>query len=150
MSVQYDLYCGCGEPATWIRQTQFSGNHPFCAPCAQKEGDFGKEISGQFFWGQIPPCQVASRKPKHPIEVDGYEGRRQLLVARIHGMRYDALIDFYKNTASELWKLAKADQDRGYTQLAVLTTHAALLAEQMADRYERMWKLSKPHMKDEL
>ena len=30
----------CDEPATWIRYTQFAGNHPFCDKHAELESDF--------------------------------------------------------------------------------------------------------------
>jgi hypothetical protein len=33
----------CGKQATWIRHTQFAGDHPFCTECAEKEKDFGKD-----------------------------------------------------------------------------------------------------------
>ncbi|MFA6407352.1 MAG: hypothetical protein WCV80_01445 [Candidatus Paceibacterota bacterium] len=44
---------GCDENATWIRHTQFAGNHPFCAGCAKKEKDFRKRNS-TVFWEWIP------------------------------------------------------------------------------------------------
>jgi endogenous inhibitor of DNA gyrase (YacG/DUF329 family) len=30
----------CDEPATWMRYTQFAGNHPFCDKHAESESDF--------------------------------------------------------------------------------------------------------------
>ena len=30
----------CDEPATWMRYTQFAGNHPFCDKHAELEADF--------------------------------------------------------------------------------------------------------------
>ena len=30
----------CDEPATWMRYTQFAGNHPFCDKHAELETDF--------------------------------------------------------------------------------------------------------------
>ena len=33
----------CNEPATWMRYTQFAGNHPFCDKHAELETDFGSE-----------------------------------------------------------------------------------------------------------
>mgnify|MGYP001023300855 CR=1 FL=1 len=32
----------CGLPATYIRYTQFAGNHPFCTSCAKEEKDFNR------------------------------------------------------------------------------------------------------------
>jgi endogenous inhibitor of DNA gyrase (YacG/DUF329 family) len=30
----------CDQPATWMRYTQFAGNHPFCDKHAMLESDF--------------------------------------------------------------------------------------------------------------
>jgi len=30
----------CDKPATWMRYTQFAGNHPFCDKHAELESDF--------------------------------------------------------------------------------------------------------------
>ena len=49
------LFCSeCGKPATWIRNTQFAGKHPFCTQDAEKESDFGKSDSSYFYWKQLP------------------------------------------------------------------------------------------------
>ena len=32
--------CICDKEATWIRNTQFTGQHPFCDKHAKKESDF--------------------------------------------------------------------------------------------------------------
>jgi hypothetical protein len=40
----------CGEPAVWVRMTQFSGDHPFCELHAHAEEDFGKEDPSYFTW----------------------------------------------------------------------------------------------------
>ena len=64
-----NLYCcggafdQCDEPATWIRHTQFSGDHPFCTKHAKKEKDFGESDSYKD-WAKIPKNQVAPPKPK--------------------------------------------------------------------------------------
>ena len=31
----------CGSPTAWVRHTQFTGSHPFCAEHAKKQPDFG-------------------------------------------------------------------------------------------------------------
>ncbi len=49
------IFCllkGCGEPATYMRYTQFSGDHPFCTKHAKQQGDF-KEVSSYYFWVRI-------------------------------------------------------------------------------------------------
>jgi len=33
----------CDKPATWMRYTQFAGNHPFCDKHAELETDFGSD-----------------------------------------------------------------------------------------------------------
>jgi hypothetical protein len=33
----------CDEPATWMRYTQFAGDHPFCDKHAELESDFKSE-----------------------------------------------------------------------------------------------------------
>ncbi len=59
------LYCGdCDKPATWIRDTQFSGKHPFCDDHAKQQKDFGKSDDSYFVWEKIPAERVASPKPK--------------------------------------------------------------------------------------
>lgn len=47
-----DRCCECGEPATWIRSTQFAGDHPYCTKHAHKEKDFGKNDS-YGYWVKI-------------------------------------------------------------------------------------------------
>jgi len=48
---------GCNEKATWIRYTQFSGNHYFCESCAHKEKDFGEEDSYKV-WRKIEKSKL--------------------------------------------------------------------------------------------
>ena len=42
----------CGEPATWMRYTQFAGNHPFCDKHAELETDFGSDDAD---WEKLMP-----------------------------------------------------------------------------------------------
>jgi hypothetical protein len=45
--------CGCKDKsASWVRHTQFAGNHPFCNDCAPNEKDF-KEDDSYKFWENI-------------------------------------------------------------------------------------------------
>jgi len=45
-----ELCIECNEKfATYVRYTQFSGDHYFCTKCAKKETDFNKD-SSSFFW----------------------------------------------------------------------------------------------------
>ena len=50
--------CEYSQPATWMRYTQFCGNHPFCEECAHKEKDFGKEDPSYFFWEKLDENQT--------------------------------------------------------------------------------------------
>jgi hypothetical protein len=43
----------CDKPAEWMRYTQFAGNHPYCASCAEKESDFNKDADSYSGWGKI-------------------------------------------------------------------------------------------------
>ena len=51
----------CHREAKWMRSTQFSGDHPYCAPHARAEDDFMKNDS-YAFWYKI-------EKPKRDKEV---------------------------------------------------------------------------------
>lgn len=45
-----ELCIQCNEKiATYVRHTQFSGDHYYCTKCAKKETDFNKD-SSSFFW----------------------------------------------------------------------------------------------------
>lgn len=44
----------CGEPAVYVRSTQFSGDHPYCEECVKNEEDFySEEESSYYFWYSI-------------------------------------------------------------------------------------------------
>ena len=45
----------CDNPATWMRYTQFAGNHPFCDKHAELETDFG---SDDVDWEKIKMTEV--------------------------------------------------------------------------------------------
>ena len=45
----------CDKPATWMRYTQFAGNHPFCDKHAELETDFG---SDDVDWEKIKMTEV--------------------------------------------------------------------------------------------
>ena len=42
----------CDKDATWIRSTQFAGDHPFCEEHAREEKDFGINDSYEH-WLQV-------------------------------------------------------------------------------------------------
>lgn len=44
----------CGEPAVYVRCTQFAGKHPYCEECVKNEKDFySEEESSYYFWYTI-------------------------------------------------------------------------------------------------
>lgn len=47
-----DAYGDCGEPALYVRHTQFAGSHPFCMFHAMREKDFLEE-SSYFYWEKL-------------------------------------------------------------------------------------------------
>jgi len=42
----------CNENATYIRHTQFAGDHPYCEHHAKKEDDFGENDS-YTYWTRV-------------------------------------------------------------------------------------------------
>ena len=46
---RYTICLYCDKPATYIRHTQFSGNHPFCTTHAKTESDFNKNDSYKYW-----------------------------------------------------------------------------------------------------
>lgn len=40
----------CGEPAVWVRSTQFAGDHPYCKKHAEQESDFGENDSYAYWY----------------------------------------------------------------------------------------------------
>lgn len=140
-----NLYCRCAKPATWVRSTQFSGDHPFCDACAQKENDFGQSDPSYFVWEKIPSDKIA---PKHRTTVEGYEGSSKNLSKRIHLMRYDAVAEYYEHTAAELRRQAVGDQGRGRHKLAALLMEAADMAEQQRQKFSEIYNLCKLYIQE--
>jgi hypothetical protein len=142
---QNNLYCACGKPATWVRHTQLSGNHPYCTKHAKQENDFC--MSGPpsyFFWKELPPNEIA---PKHKTTVEGYEDSLQLLSQRVHGMRYDKVEEFYGYSTIELRRQAASDRAGGRFQLAALLEKAAKIAEEQREYFSYIWTLCESHIK---
>ena len=46
----------CGKKPSWVRRTQFAGNHYFCATHAEEESDFGDNSSNNMFWQNLEPA----------------------------------------------------------------------------------------------
>ena len=53
MPTEEGVCCECGEPATWVRHTQFASSHFFCTQHARAEEDFGRSDSSYFFWEEL-------------------------------------------------------------------------------------------------
>ena len=51
--VGFDGEKECIELATWMRHTQFAGNHPYCTTHAKEEENFGKSDSSYFYWAEL-------------------------------------------------------------------------------------------------
>ena len=45
-----DTCIECDKPATWVRSTQFAGEHPYCDQHAQEEEDFLLNDSYTFWY----------------------------------------------------------------------------------------------------
>lgn len=45
--------CICGDDAAFIRNTQFSGNHPYCEYHAKQQEDFNTADPSYFYWQPI-------------------------------------------------------------------------------------------------
>lgn len=43
----------CKNSITWIRHTQFAGDHYFCTQHAKQEKNFGQEDSSYFYWEKL-------------------------------------------------------------------------------------------------
>jgi hypothetical protein len=43
----------CDQPATWIRSTQFAGDHPYCEHHAQLEPDFNDLPDTYHYWHTV-------------------------------------------------------------------------------------------------
>lgn len=136
-------YCNvCDKPATWIRSTQFAGDHPFCSEHAKKEGDFGQSDDSYFYWYEIPADKIA---PPHRAEVVGYEGRLPLLAQRIHDLRYDQVAEFYRLTTVVLRHQAENDRANGRVQLADLLDEAAEVSHEQQKGFAKIWTLCEPY-----
>jgi predicted amidophosphoribosyltransferase len=145
MQNENNLYCcKCGKPATWIRRTQFAGDHPFCTECAKKEKNFGDSDPSYFDWKEVPADQIA---PKHKTSVSGYDGSLQSLVEKVHRMRYDVVAEFYMLVAQELRKQATSDCEKENIQLAVLLEEAVNTANRQQEQFARIWRICESHMK---
>ncbi|NTV44743.1 MAG: hypothetical protein HGA67_03570 [Candidatus Yonathbacteria bacterium] len=62
------LYCTepvCGNPATYVRHTQFTGMHPYCTNHAKKDPCFPNKTE-HTSWEEIPPERIA---PKRDIPI---------------------------------------------------------------------------------
>ena len=107
----------CGEPATWMRATQFAGNHPYCEHHAKFENDF--QISDSYsFWYKI----------QTPDEIGTLEGQREFDMKRnYHYTNTSNPIDFPKTTPDPKPELGEA---------ALASNIAFCLA--MADKHQKL------------
>lgn len=140
------MCCECNKPATWIRHTQFSGSHPFCATHAQQEEGFGKSDSSDFFWENVSDSEAGQKK--HPVEVAGFDGSFQELAEAIFQMRYDKVGEFLHYCAVELRRQAENDNEKGRHQLSDMLHVAANAEEHQKERFCKIYRLCQIHMTD--
>lgn len=48
-----DICCECSAPATYIRHTQFAGDHPYCKEHALQQKDFYDEPDSYSYWSKV-------------------------------------------------------------------------------------------------
>ena len=49
----YEKCIECSEPATWIRSTQFAGDHPYCEHHAMQQSDWEDEPDSYSYWYKV-------------------------------------------------------------------------------------------------
>ncbi len=86
----------------------------------------------------------------HPTEVEGFVGTSRQLVENVAAMRYDKIHEFFVLYAGRLQLEAHAELAQGRKKLAKELFDSAGHASQLAESYNRAFKISKPHMKKEL
>jgi hypothetical protein len=57
MTEKLECCMECDQPATWVRSTQFAGDHPYCQHHAELEKDFLDEPDSYAFWYQPQPTE---------------------------------------------------------------------------------------------
>ncbi len=136
----YDLYCGeCLKPATWIRRTQFSGDHPFCLEHAQKEKDFREEGASYFFWRELSPEEVAS---KHPLYIKKWNIREPEfpeLAMDICNMKYEQIVMLFVCLAEAFYAHSREASNEGRTDLAQLFVQAVNSTASCANDLKRIF-----------
>ena len=45
--------CECDKPATWMRSTQFAGDHPYCEYHAKLQSDFYDTPDSYGYWYEL-------------------------------------------------------------------------------------------------
>ncbi len=87
---------------------------------------------------------------KHHTKIDGYDGSLRLLARQVCSMRYDKVAEFFKYCAEEILLQADWDTQRKRHKLAALLRSAWGISKVLAEQYNKIFALCKPHMKDEL
>gem|GEM_PF-6962910 len=86
---------------------------------------------------------------KHKRILAGWNADLRTLAEELHRLRYDSVRGFYEHSATELQRQSEGDRAGGREQLADLLAEAARLASELEKVLARIWKLCRPHMKDE-
>jgi hypothetical protein len=86
----------CDQPATWVRSTQFAGDHPFCEAHAKLESDFGEcDSYAQWYEPREPEYETATFEQAEPFWAE----RNRLLRLRSQAL----VVALVGKAHAELW-----------------------------------------------
>ncbi len=141
----------CHKLAVWVRRTQFTGDHPFCAIHAPEQDNF-EEKGSMFYWENISQKDAEGEVEvkKHPVEVAGYSDSLEELATAILRMRYDKVEEFFGHCALELQRQADADRKKGRHELSLMLYGTMSMTKIQQQQFSRIFALCKSHMKNEL
>jgi hypothetical protein len=85
--------------------------------------------------------------PKHPRQVEGYDGSLEQLAAAVGHMTYDQTAEFIGALGRDLRRQGEADRDlRGRDKLANRLFATADLLEGAEGTMSEAWDICEPHM----
>jgi len=90
-----------------------------------------------------PTCE------NHATEIEGYEGKLDLLAEHIGDLRYKELAEFLRSLAFKLDGDAYADYEAGRIKMFDVLTQAAKHITIAEGHIDNAWRISKPYMKDD-
>ena len=84
----------------------------------------------------------------HPQDVLKYAGTLQDLARDIANLRYDKIVEFLGYLATEINQQAVGDKEKGREQLASALEIAAKLLDKAAHKFEGIWRICEPYIKE--